>query len=327
MTITRSLLSRLLLCRSAFCVAVLLGAGCGETAPEPDALNRRRQSPRDVGPMVAPDYSKKVALIVVGSNIYDSEQMHVNFGHSGDRVFDGLKADGFEDDNIFYLSWDTSNPNVDARASLENIELYLKTELYGALDNGANNELVMIYFIGHGVDINTGTQGRYWFMSNTITPQSNGNAGTVLGVYLRSLDRWIDIALTDTLGVGTSKNFKDATLVFDTCFSGRIFEGDYALTGPSRTVIAAAAANDPVVNGANLAFSWWTPPQTWFDNRPSDSNGETMFTYFFMAQFAGQATVRDAFTQAVSAVSSEVRELAQLAGASGTEEQHPMISP
>jgi hypothetical protein len=52
-----------------------------------------------------------------------------------------------------------------------------------------------------------------------------------------------------------------------------------------------------------------------------------MFTYFFMAQFAGQASVREAFSQAVSAVGREVTQLAQLAGASGTEEQHPKISP
>jgi hypothetical protein len=242
----------------------------------------------------------KYAMVVVGSNTADAESMHIAFGNTGERVYSTLMAKGYTAANILYLSWDFgTNPNVDALATKANIQWGLQTWLKSNLSNGIPNENVVIYFIDHG-----GTNvGGYFFVPYDYL------------VYGTELSPWVNSALTEWDNTTINHNF--ANIVFETCYSGNLIGPTISgLSGPQRIVVTST---DYFLQ----AYSWWAPPQEWYDNRPADSNGEAIFSYYFLRMILAGRDVQVAFNRAYNRTVFEVTRLATITGTN--EQQNPMI--
>jgi hypothetical protein len=244
----------------------------------------------------------KFAVVVVGANQSDPEAMHLAFANTGDRVYGTLKAKNYTDANILYLSWDLNNPNVDFLSTKANISWGLQTWLRTNLNNGLLNETVVIYFIDHG-----GTSYLGYFFVPYDAPTNF--------IYDYELSSWVNWAFCE---VDITTNYKSANIVIETCYSGlTIGPAPTGLDGPNRIVVTST-------NTYLQAYSWWMPPQIWYDNRPADSNGEAIFSYYYLKQIAAGRDVQRAFNIASPQTVAEVNRLAILSG--GTEQQQPMIS-
>jgi hypothetical protein len=229
--------------------------------------------------------------------------MHIAFANTGNRVYSTLKSKGYTDDDILYLSWEptSSNPNVDYRSTEVNISWGLHTWLRNNLNNGQANDTVVIYFIDHG---RSGTWG-YCFLpfdhSQNLVSDND-------------LYAWVNLALTEWDG---SINYKAVNIVFDTCYCGLIITIPTTnLTGPNRIVVTAT---DDFLS----AYSWWSPPPEWYINRPVDSNGETIFSYYYLKQILAGWDVQSAFNTSSIQTFNEVIRLAKLT--SSGEQQIPQI--
>ncbi|MCK4766418.1 MAG: hypothetical protein KAW12_29755 [Candidatus Aminicenantes bacterium] len=244
----------------------------------------------------------KFAVVVVGANQADPESMHIAFGNTGDRVYSTLKTKGFTDANILYLSWDFGpNPNVDGLSTKANISWGLQTWLRNNLNNGLMDETVVIYFIDHG-GVNV---GGYFFV-----PFDNPTNF----VYDWELSNWVNIGLSEWV---ITTNYNVCNIVIETCFSGNLIGWTpTGLSGPNRIVVTAT---DTMLQ----AYSWWMPPQIWYDQRPADSNGEAIFSYYFLKMIGAGRDVQMAFNRSFIQTVNEVLRLALLSG--GNEQQNPMI--
>jgi hypothetical protein len=249
-----------------------------------------------------PAPSPKFAVVVVGANSTDAELMHIAFGNTGDRVYSTLKSLNYTDGNILYLSWELGNPNVDLLSTKANISWGLQTWLRNNLNNGQLDETVVIYFIDHGGVSYLG----YFFV-----PYDNPTNF----VFDYELSNWVNIAFSEW---DTTMNYQSANIVIETCYSG-LTTGPppTGLDGPNRIVVTAT---DSMLQ----AYSWWAPPQIWYDNRPLDSNGEAIFSYYFLKRMAAGADVQRAFNFASLQTVNEVLRLAILTGSN--EQQNPLIS-
>lgn len=244
----------------------------------------------------------KFAVVVVGANSTDPELMHMAFDNTGDRVYSTLKAKNYTDANILYLSWELGAPNVDMLSTKANISWGLQTWLRNNLNNGQLNETVVIYFIDHG---GIGYLG-YFFVPYDAPPNF---------VYDYELSNWVNLALSEW---DTTMNYKSANIVIETCYSGlTIGPPPTGLDGPNRIVVTATTTY-------LQAYSWWAPPQIWFDSRPADSNGEAIFSYYYLKQILAGRDVQRAFNVSSMQTTNEVIRLAALSG--GNEQQFPQIS-
>lgn len=243
----------------------------------------------------------KYAMVVVGANTSDAESMHIAFRNTGNRVYNALITKGYTAANILYLSWDFGiNPRVDAFATKVNIQWGLQTWLKGNLCNGIPDENVVIYFIDHG---GTNYYGYFFVASDYF-------------VYDFEISSWINAALTEWDNTSINHNF--ANIVFETCFSGNLLvPPPTGITGPQRIVVTAT-------NSWLQAYSWWAPPVEWYDNRPVDSSGEAIFSYYFVKRILAGDHVQQAFN---TAYTQTINEVARLAAITGTNEQQiPLIS-
>jgi nitrate reductase NapAB chaperone NapD len=100
------------------------------------------------------DYKEGItkAIIVVGSKKYDF--LLPDFNVCADLANNAFTHQGLTDNNIVYLSSDTSNPIVDATATIENIEIAITQWAAGQETSFSEvpspADSLVIYFVGHG---------------------------------------------------------------------------------------------------------------------------------------------------------------------------------
>jgi hypothetical protein len=93
------------------------------------------------------------AIIVVGS-MEEKDSLNEAFKNCAELAYNALIYQGLTEDNICYLSFDTSNPNVDATATIESIGIAI-TQWAAGQETAFSEEAItadslVIYFVDHG---------------------------------------------------------------------------------------------------------------------------------------------------------------------------------
>ena len=168
------------------------------------------------------------AIIVAGGGPYRGNHLWGATKLVADRAYEALKAQGFDDTLIKYLSaGDTTNPLVDGFASLDALESAI-LEWPRQAGNPASD--VLIYIVDHGGN------GKFRLNPNEIL-----TAGR--------LDEWVDGLQTQLPGF--------VALVYDACESGSFVDYLSGSEGQQRVVVTSSGVNEAAyfIDDGKLSFS------------------------------------------------------------------------
>ena len=162
------------------------------------------------------------AIIVQGKTV-DEEGIAAH-NKTTNRIYQQLKARGFEDDNIYYFNYDDTQLGVDDIPSKEAIQ-----NAFADLPDKMNGSPGPFYLmmVDHG-----GLNGAFYIENEIITPTNIKN--------------WLT-ELEDNL-TNEEALAKPRIVILGYCYSGSFIPD---LSGENRVIITSAAANEPSYKGPN----------------------------------------------------------------------------
>jgi len=165
------------------------------------------------------------AILVQGKTV--NEEGLDAHNKTTNRIYQQLKARGFEEDNIYYFNYDNNQPDivVDGIPSKEAIQnAFADPELLSKMNGSPGPFYLMM--VDHG-----GLDGEFHIENETITPTDINNWLTGLEANLNE----------DALA-------KTRLVILGYCYSGSFIP---ELAGENRVIITSAAADEPSYKGPN----------------------------------------------------------------------------
>ena len=87
-------------------------------------------------------------VVLVAGKLHDDDPLQSNIHRASEAVYQFFTDRGYDDDNIYYLSTDLSNPNVDDLPSRTNLDYAIQSAMI-ALASKPNSSFTL-YMVGHG---------------------------------------------------------------------------------------------------------------------------------------------------------------------------------
>ncbi len=194
------------------------------------------------------------AVIVRGGPISDSW-----FDDEADKAYNTLKARGYLDINIFYLSTNKNHPNVDYEATKSNID-----QVFTILSVLGINKQLFVYFTDHGKN------GGYFYLKDI---------NDLAAIRPWEIDAWLDQVL-----------YSKCVIFIDACFSGDFI---WQLSATNRIVITSTDGShysyariftyeffDSLRGGVSIGWAWEDGDRDAYERKPGlmspqiDDNGD-----------------------------------------------------
>ncbi len=194
----------------------------------------------------------KGALILMAGRLKLVDRLQPNIHRVTNTVYDLFKADGYSDDNIYYLATDNTLPGWDAPATLANLQNAITN--WAATRVGPGRPLTL-YLMDHG-----GIDTLYVDGANSqqLTPAD--------------LHSWLN-------QLETAVSNLRITVIVEACHSGSFIEGNESVSKPGRMIITST-------NVQNVAYASASGAQ--FSDRflTSLREGYGIYNSFWDAQFS-----------------------------------------
>lgn len=163
----------------------------------------------------------KGALILMAGRYRANDRLQSNIHYVTNSAYELFKANGYSDEQIFYLTTNPSLPGYDAPATLANLRTAITS---WAVDKVGPNRPLTLYFMDHGgIDI---------FYADEPGGQRLEPA---------TLDDWLSQLEASAAGVNTS-------IIIEACHSGSFIDGAARISKAGRLVISST-------NAQNVAYA------------------------------------------------------------------------
>ncbi len=172
----------------------------------------------DLSVRAVPENPFPGAVVLVAGKLEDDDPLQSNIHHAADAAYQFFTDRGYDGEDIYYLSTDTSNPDVDDLPSYDNLQYAVSQWAITTLASKPNSSFTL-YMVDHG---------------GSDTFYLNGSAEQVSP---SDLDTWLTFLEGATVGI-------QVNVVLDAPQSGS-FIGSDALSAEGRVVIASTGAGRP----------------------------------------------------------------------------------
>lgn len=234
------------------------------TAPATQRLFVRLRNAHDEAPdaqafhLSVRDVSQKGesgAVIIVAGRLKINDRLQDNIYHVTDAVYETFQENNHPAQQIYYLAPDTSRANVDAPASVKDLQAAITN---WALDYVGLNRALTLYIFDHGDD-------DFFYLDE---PRGERLTAAQLDSWLTELEQ---------LRPGVPIN-----VIYEACFAGSFIEAPNTLSKPGRVIVTSTSAEENAyASGDGAIFSDYL-----LDNL---RQGSSLYNSFQEARWATQA--------------------------------------
>lgn len=158
-------------------------------------------------------------VVLVASELQDGDPLQSNIYHTGDSIYQFFINQGYDNESIYYLSADGSNPRVDDPPTSDNLHYALTQWAISTLLSKPYSPFTL-YVVGYG------GQDTLYLDGNTET------------VSTTELNNWISSLENATIGI-------QINVIIDTPNSGSFIELEQTLSADRRVIVASTGAQQP----------------------------------------------------------------------------------